>query len=139
LAGTNHRADGQQAALQAAVREAVNLTTISYTSADRDLSRIIAGATGNLRTQFDHERAQFPGVLSGEKSVSRGTVLRAGLQSFTGTTAIALVAVDATVSNTASVAAGTPSVVKHYRMVMTLRLVRGTWLVSDVAFAGLPQ
>ena len=48
------------------------------------------------------------------------------------------VATDATVSTTGG--GTTPqSVVKHYRMVMKLRLVQGRWLVTDVAFAGVPQ
>ena len=127
------------AVLTAARQEAVNLTTISYTSATHDLDRIINAATGGLRTQFQSQRAQFPSVLARDKSVSRGQVLSAGLISLTGSNqARADVATDATVTTTGG--GSTPqSVVKHYRMVMTLRLVGGRWLVSDVAFAGAPQ
>jgi Mce-associated membrane protein len=129
-----------RAVLTAARQEAVNLTTISYTSAARDLDRIVAGATGGLRQQFEAQRAQFPAVLSRDKSVSRGWVLSAGLISLSDHNDAAQVAVatDATVSTTGG--GTTPqSVVKHYRMVMKLQLVRGRWLVTDVAFAGVPQ
>jgi len=127
------------AVLTAARQEAVNLTTISYTSAAHDLDRIINAATGGLRAQFLSQRAQFPAVLARDKSVSRGQVLSAGLISLTGAKqARADVATDATVTTTGG--GSTPqSVVKHYRMVMTLSLVGGRWLVSDVAFAGAPQ
>lgn len=130
------REDARQAALQAARQEAVNLTTISHETAERDLARIIAAATGTLKTQFETQAKTFPGVLRREKSVSVGRVLAAGVKSQQGSTVDALVAVDATVRNTASGEAG---VVKHYRMDMRLVLVGKTWLVSTVAFAGLPQ
>ena len=129
-----------RAVLAAARQEAVNLTTIAYTSAAHDLDRILAGATGGLRQQFAAQQAQFPAVLARDKSVSRGRVLSAGLISLSAgnDTARVAVATDATVSTTAG--GPTPqSVLKHYRMVMQLRLVRGRWLVSDVAFAGVPQ
>jgi len=129
-----------RAVLAAARQEAVNLTTIAYTSAAHDLDRILAGATGGLRQQFAAQQAQFPAVLARDKSVSQGRVLSAGLISLSAhnDTARVAVATDATVSTTG----GGPtaqSVLKHYRMVMQLRLVRGRWLVSDVAFAGVPQ
>ena len=133
------RDDARQAALQAARQEAVNLTTISYETADADLGRIIASATGTLKTQFEAQRAQFPGVLARDKSVSVGTVLAAGVASQSSSTVEALVAVDAAVSNAETAKAGGRPLVKHYRMDMKLVLVGGRWLVSQVAFAGLPQ
>ena len=125
--------------LAAARQEAVNLTTISYLSAARDLNRIIDGATGGLRTQFLSQRAQFPAVLARDKSVSQGQVLSAGLISLTGNRQAQVdVATDATVTTTGG-GSKPQSVVKHYRMVMKLNLEHGRWLVSDVAFAGAPQ
>lgn len=132
----DRRDDARQAALQAARQQAVNLTTISYLTADRDLGRIISAATGALKTQFEGQRKQFPAVLRREKSVSVGTVLAAGVTSQTGDTIEALVAVDATVRTATS---GPSGVVKHYRMDLQLVRVAGRWLASQVAFAGLPQ
>ena len=130
------REDDQQAALQVARQQAVNLTTISHETADRDLARIIAAATGTLKTQFEAQAKTFPGVLRREKSVSVGRVLAAGVKSQQDGTVDVLIAVDATVRNTAS---GETGVVKHYRMDMRLVRVGARWLVSTVAFAGLPQ
>jgi Mce-associated membrane protein len=126
----------RQAALQAARQQAVNMTTISYETADRDLGRIIAAATGTLRTQFQAQQKTFPDVLRKQKSVSVGTVLAAGVAAQTGGKVEVLVAVDAAVRNATS---GSSAVVKHYRMDMTLVRRSGRWLVSEVAFAGLPQ
>jgi Mce-associated membrane protein len=133
------RDDARDAAVASARQEAVNLTTISYTTAARDLDRILAGATGPLRAKFESERTQFPTVLAREKSESRGTVLSAALVrvSVANRTAQVVVAADATVTTGAG---GSPqSAVKHFRMVMQLLRVNDRWLVSDVAFAGAPQ
>lgn len=129
----------RQDVLQAARQEAVNLTTISYHTALRDVDRILSGSTGALRQQFTEERSHFPSVLTADKSVSQGTVLSSALASLTDAKAQVLVAVDASVSTTQGTAAKPTSVLKHYRMVMQLKPVHGRWLVSDVAFAGLPQ
>ena len=67
------------------------------------------------------------------------TVLAAGVASQSSGTVEALVAVDAAVSNSETAKAGGRPLVKHYRMDMKLVLVSGRWLVSQVAFAGLPQ
>jgi hypothetical protein len=126
----------EQAPLAAARGEAVALTTISYQTAARDVGRVLAGATGALRTQFAAEARQLPATLAKTKSVSRGTVLSSALSSLNGDRAQVLVAVDATVSGTDTAKTG---VLKHYRMVVTLQQISGTWLASDVAFAGVPQ
>jgi Mce-associated membrane protein len=127
-------------ALAAARTEAVNLTTIRYQSATADLNRIIAGATGKLRAQFESERAQFPAVLQRQQSESTGSVLSAAVVSCDpdAGTAQVVVATDANVS-TAGASGKRDTVLKHYRMVMKLQRVHGRWLVSDVAFAGAPQ
>lgn len=126
----------QEAALAAAREEAVALTTIGYRTADHDLDRVLAGATGTLRTQFEKEKSQLPATLARNKSTSRGTVLSAALSSLTTDTAQALVALDATVSGTDT---GSSGVLKHYRMVVSLSRVDGRWLANDVSFAGVPQ
>jgi Mce-associated membrane protein len=142
LLGIRHdRAGGsadraQQAVLVAARGEAVALTTIGYRTADRDLGRILAGATGALRTQFEKQRPDLPKTLARNRSDSRGTVLSSALESLQPDRAQALVAVDATVTGSDL---GPSGVLKHYRMVMTLQRVDGRWLASNVAFAGEPQ
>jgi hypothetical protein len=126
----------EQTALAAARAESVALTTISYQTAAGDVRRVLAGATGALRTQFASEASQLPATLARTKSASRGVVLSSALSSLSGDRAQALVAVDATVSGTDTAKAG---VLKHYRIVVTLQRVQGKWLASDVAFAGVPQ
>jgi Mce-associated membrane protein len=135
----DERNDAREAALQSAREEAVNLTTLSYKTAEHDVDRILSGATGELRRQFAAQRPAETRVLSQTRSVSRGNVLSAGLVRMAADldTAQVVVATDATV--TTETRPGSPqSVLKHYRMVMGLERVDGRWLVSDVAFAGRP-
>lgn len=127
---------GEATAMAAARAEAVALTTIGYKTTTSDLNRVLAGATGALRTQFEKERSRLPATLAQTKSVSRGAVLSSALSSASSDTAQVLVAVDARVTGTDIGATG---VLKHYRMVVTLHRVSGRWLASDVAFAGVPQ
>ena len=134
----DRRQDVRQQALAVATQEGVNLTSISYLTADRDLGRIVDRATGTLKSQFESQRAGFPAVLAKEKSVSAGRVLATAVASQDGDSAQVLVAVDATVTTTPA-GGRSVSVVKHYRMNMRVQRVKGRWLVSQVAFAGVPQ
>ncbi|MBV9293146.1 MAG: hypothetical protein JO222_11905 [Frankiales bacterium] len=128
------------AVLTAARQEAVNLTTIDTATITRDLDRIIAGATGTLRQQFASERAHAQ-ALATEPSRSRGSVLSAGLVHLDASAGAAqvVIAADAEVTTTPAGTTTPQSTLKHYRMVLRLRRIGGRWLVSDVAFAGVPQ
>jgi Mce-associated membrane protein len=135
--------DEQIAALTRArdrvLAEAELLTAINAAAAGQDdLDRILAGATGQLRSQFAEQQPHFADTLQPDKSVSKGDVLSVGVVTSSDTAAQAVVAADATVTTT-PVGKQSQSVLKHYRMVMRLVKVHGHWLVSDIAFAGAPQ
>ncbi len=134
------RDDARQAALAAARQEAVDLTTLSYETARRDVDRILAGSTGPLHEKFAAQRDRLPSVLAQDRSSSTGTVLSAALVRLSddGGRARVLVAADAAVT-TNPPDGERQSTVKHYRMVMRLVLVDGHWLARAVAFAGVPR
>jgi Mce-associated membrane protein len=140
-AGSRNGTDDVRVAVATAARqEAVNLTTISSATVRRDLSRIIAGATGPLARQFASERSHAQ-ALAADGSRSVGSVLSAGvvgLDAGSGRAEV-VVAADAQVTTTPAGTTTPQSSLKHYRMVMQLRRVGGRWLVSDVGFAGVPQ
>jgi Mce-associated membrane protein len=123
----------EQAVLAAARGEAVALTSLDYQTASTDLDRVLAGATGALRTQFEKEKSQLPSTLAKTKAVSRGTVLSSALSSISGSTATVMVAVDANVSGSDT---GTTGVLKHYRFILTMQHVGNRWLANNVASAG---
>ena len=131
-----HEQDRQRVAVLAAARDEVtSLMNISYATADRDLGRVVAGATGDLRHRYQLQRSHAA-QLAQTKSVVAGSVVSTALLWLHGSddTARAVVAA----AGTDSTGGGAPSL-RHYRWVLTLREVGGRWLVSDAAVEGLPS
>lgn len=124
--------DAHDAALAAARQTAVNFVSVSASSVDRDLQRIVAGATGEFKDEFVRGQAQVRAAIVENKVESAGTVLRAGLVSGDRRSAVVLVAVDATVKN-AKAPDGRPS---HYRIQVDVTRDGGAWLVSRLQFVG---
>jgi Mce-associated membrane protein len=138
LARMSHDASSRNsrraAALSTARVMAAALTSIDYRTASADLRRIVDGTTGDAHRLFSARLRSFPSLLRRDQSVSRGTVLAAGLVSLHGGQAQTAIAVDASVT-----ARSTGETVSHYRMLLRLADVGGRWLVSDVSFVGLPM
>jgi Mce-associated membrane protein len=123
-----------QQALAAAKQTTVNFVSVSASSVDRDLQRIVDGATGEFKDQFTRGQSEVRAAIVENKVESRGSVLRAGLVSGDRRTAVVLVAVDATVKNVHA-PDGRPS---HYRIQVdvTRDAGSGKWLVSRLQFVG---
>jgi Mce-associated membrane protein len=118
--------------LQAARQQAVNFTTLDYRRLDRDLGRVLGGATGQFRAQFRAGTTDLKELVTANKAVSDGEVLEAGIVTDDADSARVLVFADSTVTNS-----GDPKPQKrHYRMQMDLVLKDGRWLVSDLQFVG---
>lgn len=135
VSGQHDRAGRRSAALAAARLEVTNLMNISYASAARDLDRVIAGSTGDLRRQFEVQRSHIA-ALSQSRSVLTGSVVSAGLLWLHPGEGTARAVVAAAGSDTTDSA--TPTL-RHYRWVLTLHQADGRWLVSDAALEGLPS
>ncbi len=121
-------------AVAAARQASVNFVSVSAASVDRDLQRIVAGATGDFKDEFTRGQAQVRTAVVENKVQSQGSVLRSGLVSGDRRRAVVLVAVDATVRNVKA-PDGRPS---HYRIQVDLVRDRdsGDWLVSRLQFVG---
>jgi Mce-associated membrane protein len=119
---TSARADAVAAARQAIV----NLDSLSVTTVDADLKRVLDGATGQFKDQFGKSQDDLKAVIQRLKTVSEGrvvasAVIRNGVES-----ADVLVAVDRTIKDT-----GNPSgVIANDRWKVTLEKHSGRWLVS---------
>ncbi|MDQ1626593.1 MAG: Mce-associated rane protein [Actinomycetota bacterium] len=125
--------------LTAARQAAVNFTTLDYRHLDRDLGRVLAGATGDFRSQFRRGSKDLRSLVSANKAVSQGEVLEAGLVSADADSARVLVVADSTVTNTASPQPRR----RHYRIQLDMvrqpsaaRGAAGRWLVRDLTFVG---
>jgi Mce-associated membrane protein len=67
--------------VQADRQGALNLTTIDWQNADRDVQRILNGATGQFHDEFATRSQPFVDVIKQAKSTSVGTIAEAGLES----------------------------------------------------------
>ena len=86
----------RQQALAAARQATVDFVSISAATIDRDLQRISDHATGEFKDEFTQDMPQVRAAVVDNKVDSHGTVLRAAVVSASRTTAVVLVAVDAT-------------------------------------------
>lgn len=130
-----HSHDSERGAVLAAARtEVTNLMNISTATASRDLGRVIAGATGDLRHQFELQRAHVSAL--GSQAVLTGSVVSAGLLWLDESRQTARTVVAAAGTDSSN---GSASTLRHYRWVLTLRHVGGHWLVSDAALEGVPS
>ena len=118
--------------LEAARQQAVNFTTLDYQHLDRDLGRVLAGATGDFRAQFEEGTKDLSQLVTANQAVSEGEVLEAGIVSDDADSARVLVVADSTVTNSA----GADPQRRHYRLQMDLVHRGDRWLVSDLQFVG---
>ena len=96
---------------------AINLTTIHFDEADKDVQRILDSATDAFYDDFAKRSQPFIEVVKQAKSKSDGQVTEAGLESMTGNEGQVLVAVTVTTSN-----AGAPNQPpRSWRMRLTVK------------------
>jgi Mce-associated membrane protein len=127
---TRSQLAGQEQALATARQAAVNLTTVSPTTAAQDLQRVIAGATGTFRDQYAQQEKTIDHVITASQVTSTSQANSAGLVSYTSDSAVALVAISANVRNKQT-PNGQP---RAYRMRITLKRTNADWLVSSMEF-----
>jgi Mce-associated membrane protein len=122
----------RQQALAAARQTTVNFVTISAATVDRDLQRVADGATGDFKDEFTRSIPQVRAAVVENKVDSQGSVLRAAVVSSDRSSAVVLVAVDATVRNVNA----PDGRLAHYRIRVNLAMVGNAWLVSTLEFVG---
>ena len=126
----NERDEKREAFLQAARQTVLNLTTISAESADADVARLLDGATGDFKAEFEGREGPFVEVVQQAGVDTTGEVLEAGLQNEDGTCASSLVASRAMVSN----ADRTEPEPRDFRLRVTICDENGKLLASKVEF-----
>jgi Mce-associated membrane protein len=124
------RASDRSAAVAAARQETLNLTTVSFRTADRDVRRMLDCATGAFREQFDQRAKPFLDTVREARVESTGSIADAGVESTAADMVTVLVAATAQVSN----AAGPGATPRDYRLRLVVRHEAGRWLVADVSF-----
>jgi Mce-associated membrane protein len=127
----SHAAAEQHARyLQSARQAALNLTTIDWRHTDRDIGRILDGATGTFYDDFSKRAQPFIDAVTHAKSTTVGTVTEAALESQAADGAQVLVALTVHTSN-AGAAEQSP---RSWRMRIDLKQVGEQPKVANVEF-----
>jgi Mce-associated membrane protein len=124
-----HEATLRAMFVQMARQGALDLTTIDYTHAGSDVHRILDGATGKFRDDFQLRSQPLVDVVKQAQSKSQGTITEAGLESFRQDSARVLLAVAVTTSY-----AGNQSDSKAWRMRIDMQKVGNSAKMSNVEF-----
>ena len=118
--------------LRAATAEVVSFTTLDYRDIEPSVERVLDGATGDFKEQFESSRPQLEQLSRENESVSEGRVLEAGVVSMDDDSATVVVVADSRVTNVNAPEAQP----RHYRLQLDLVLQGGRWLTSDLQFVG---
>ncbi|MER7543592.1 hypothetical protein [Actinomadura sp.] len=121
-------ADQRAKAIQSARQMGVNLMSLDAATAQRDLDRIVAGTTGDLKNKLASQSNAFMQQVTKAKAKSTVSDVDAALVSMDGDSAEVMVSLNGTVTND-KVKNGTP---QGYRYQMDLTRVDDRWLVSGL-------
>ncbi|QKG24823.1 hypothetical protein [Actinomadura verrucosospora] len=120
--------DQRAKATQSARQMGVNLMTISSSSAQKDIDRIMAGATGDLKNKLGSQSKTLMDTLKQTQAKSTVNQVEAGVVSMDGDSAEVMVSLNGTVTNP-KVKDGAP---RAYRYLMELSRVGDRWLVANL-------
>ncbi|WP_181762797.1 hypothetical protein [Rhodococcus spelaei] len=115
---------------QVARQTVLNLTTIKPDTAKEDVDRILAGASGEFKSEFDGRQDPFVSVVKEAGVTTVGKIIESGVQSEDGDTARVLVAARADVSTPDNSQNGP----RDFRMRVTVTDADGTMTASKVEF-----
>ena len=132
LRSAEHREDARKDVVAAARQQAINLTSIDYRTATRDLQRIIDGSTGDLQRTY-RTRLGAAAALQQSKAVETGAVVATALVSYDGDRAQVAIAVNQTVSTSEA----KDKLRGARRMLLDMKREHGRWLVSKQTFIGI--
>ena len=120
----------RNAFVQTARQTVLNLTTIKPDTAKDDVDRILAGASGDFKAEFDGREDPFVSVVQQAGVTTVGKIVESGFESQDGNTAKVLVAARADVSTPD----GTENGPRDFRMRVTVTDNGGTMTASKVEF-----
>jgi Mce-associated membrane protein len=122
-----------KAVTKAASDETVAFLTVDYNNIDTMINKVLAGATGAFKQQYNGARSQLKSSATTAKAVSTGKVLSAGISEIDSNSAVVFVAANSSVTNTSTKGKAQP---RYYRLKLTMVRQGGKWLTSDLQFVG---
>lgn len=123
--------DTYAAVTAAARREAEAFLTVDYRDTKPSVHRVLAGATGQLRREYQRAAGELEAAARRSRAVSRAAVREVGIGALGDGSAEIYVAADGRVSNTST---GRHAEPRSYRLRLTMTREKGRWLTSDLEF-----
>ncbi|MDO3333929.1 hypothetical protein [Mycobacteroides abscessus] len=116
------------AALSSAEQFAVALTSMDSGKVDDNFNQVVSNATGSFKDAYTQSASQLRQVLIDNKAASKGTVIDSAVKSATKDEVQVLLFVDQWITN----AANPQPRLDRSRVAVTMHLIDGRWLASDV-------
>src|ERR1700751_4393741 len=92
----------RSAAFVAAARQGViNLTSLDFNNAQRDVQRVLDSATGEFKDDFQRRADDFASVVKDSKAVTQGSIGATAVESMSKDSAVVLVLADERITNSA--------------------------------------
>jgi len=123
-----------QAAVEAATKEAMAWTTVDYQDPEGYFDAIRAGAGGDFLAELEETEKTLSDLLVENQTVQTANIPTDGaaLVERTGDGATVLVTLDATVSSKSK----PEPTMRQYRLRLTLRYTDSTWVTTGLEFVG---
>jgi Mce-associated membrane protein len=107
--------------------------TVDYKNMDPLTGKVLAGATGRFKDQYEQARPNLKATARQGKSVATGKVREVGIGNMDGETAVVFVAADGSVRNKNTKGKAEP---RTYQFKMTMVRQGDKWLTSDLQILG---
>jgi Mce-associated membrane protein len=127
-AATQSRYGAVQSAATAEVEAMLN---VRYDDAQATIDKVLAGATGKFKKQYENASDGMVQLLKLHTSVMTGEVVWAGVSSIDADSATVITATEGTVANKAS---RNQPVARNFRLQLELVNVDGTWLTDNLTW-----
>lgn len=115
-------------ALSSAQHFAVVLTSIDTNKVDENFNEVVSSSTGQFKDMYSQSASQLRQVLIDNKAMSKGTVIDSAVKSAAKDRVDVVLFVDQWITNTAN----PQPRMDRSRVAMTMELVDGRWLASNV-------
>jgi Mce-associated membrane protein len=118
---------------EAARAETLAFLTVDYKDMDPLIDKVLAGATGPFKEQYERAKVTLKATAQEGQSVATGEVKAVGIGDIDADTAIVFVAADGSVTNKSTKGKAQP---RAYRFKLTMVREGTKWLTSDLQILG---
>ncbi len=115
------------------MRRPLAFLTVDYRNMDPLIDKVLAGATGQFKEQYERAQVTLKTTAQQAQSVATGKVREVGIGDIDADTAVVFVAADGSVTNKSTKGKAEP---RTYRFKLTMVRKGDKWLTSDLQILG---